>query len=94
MKNYLLSGIIVLTYGMSTPAFSSDTATLTINGRVTMPTCNTDVVNSQLQQRCGNTLYQFTTQNVEKTSSARGVVTEMTHLPGDETRQIVLNRYD
>ncbi|HCL6625568.1 TPA: DUF2574 family protein [Citrobacter amalonaticus] len=94
MKNYLLSGIIVLTYGMSTPAFSSDTATLTINGRVTIPTCSTDVVNSQLQQRCGNTLYQFSTQDAKKTSSARGVATEMTHLPGDAARQIVLNRYD
>jgi len=94
MKNYLLSGIIVLTYGMSTPGFSSETATLTINGRVTIPTCSTDVVNSQLQQRCGNTLYQFNTQDAKKTSSARGVVTEMTHLPGDAARQIVLNRYD
>ncbi|CAI9397652.1 DUF2574 family protein [Citrobacter sp. T1.2D-1] len=94
MKNYLLSGIIVLTYGMSTPGFSSDTATLTINGRVTIPTCSTDVVNSQLQQRCGNTLYQFNTQDAKKTSSARGVATEMTHLPGDAARQIVLNRYD
>ncbi|WP_448885334.1 DUF2574 family protein [Citrobacter telavivensis] len=94
MKNYLLSGIIVLTYGMSTPAFSSDTATLTINGRVTIPTCSTDVVNSQLQQRCGNTLYQFNTQDAKKTSSARGVATEMTHLLGDAARQIVLNRYD
>lgn len=83
-----------MTYGMSTPAFSSDTATLTINGRVTIPTCSTDVVNSQLQQRCGNTLYQFNTQDAKKTSSARGVATEMTHLPGDAARQIVLNRYD
>lgn len=94
MKNYLLSGIIVLTYAMSTPAFPSDTATLTIKGRVTMPTCSTDVVNSQLQQRCGNTLFQFTAQGAKKTSSARGVMTEITHLPGDSTRQIVLNRYD
>lgn len=94
MKNYLLSGIIVLTYAMSTPAFPSDTATLTITGRVTMPTCSTDVVNRQLQQRCGNTLFQLNAQNAKKTSSARGVVTEMTHLPGDTARQIVLNRYD
>ncbi|AUO63733.1 hypothetical protein WM46_02605 [Citrobacter freundii complex sp. CFNIH2] len=94
MKNYLLSGIIVLAYGMSSSAFSSDTATLTINGRVALPTCSTDVVNSQLQQRCGDTLSSFNTQDAKILPSAKGVTTEITHLPGDTTRQIVLNRYD
>ncbi len=34
MNKYWLSGIIFLAYGMASPAFSSQTATLTINGRI------------------------------------------------------------
>ncbi|ECZ9471828.1 DUF2574 family protein, partial [Salmonella enterica subsp. enterica serovar Kentucky] len=55
MKKYLLMGIIVSAYGISVPVFASDTATLTISGKVSAPTCSTEVVNAQLQQRCGNT---------------------------------------
>lgn len=50
MKKYLLMGIIVSAYGISVPVFASDTATLTISGKVTAPTCSTEVVNAQLQQ--------------------------------------------
>lgn len=94
MKNYLLPGMIVLAYGMSPSAFSSDTATLTINGRVATPTCSTSVVNSQLQQRCGDIFSSFSAQDIKALPSVRGVTTEITHLPGDVTRQIVLNCYD
>ncbi|WP_228280582.1 DUF2574 family protein, partial [Escherichia coli] len=45
MNKYWLSGIIFLAYGLASPAFSSETATLTINGRISSPTCSMDVVN-------------------------------------------------
>ncbi|MEZ7797415.1 DUF2574 family protein [Citrobacter pasteurii] len=93
MKISLFLGIITLAYGISTSAFASDTATLTISGRVTEPTCSTDVVNNDVQQRCGKT-FHFSTVNNVASSPARGVVTEMVTVPGDTTRQIVLNRYD
>ncbi|EFB0784791.1 DUF2574 family protein, partial [Salmonella enterica] len=48
MKKYLLMGIIVSAYGISVPVFASDTATLTISGKVSAPTCSTEVVNAQL----------------------------------------------
>ncbi|EAX4510787.1 DUF2574 family protein, partial [Salmonella enterica] len=38
MKKYLLMGIIVSAYGISVPVFASDTAALTISGKVTAPT--------------------------------------------------------
>ncbi|KWZ99566.1 hypothetical protein HMPREF3207_03903 [Citrobacter koseri] len=93
MKNPFLMGIIVLAYGMSSPVFASDTATLTISGSVTTPTCHADVVDTQLQQRCGNNTYLA---NAGETASmpVRGVVTEVITLPGSTARQIVLNRYD
>jgi type 1 fimbria pilin len=53
MKISSLMGTIILTYGISASAFASDTATLTISGRVVEPTCSTDVVNNNVQQRCG-----------------------------------------
>ena len=94
MKNYLRSGILVLVYAMSSPAFSSDTATLTISGRVTTPTCSTEVINSQLQQRCGNITQLLNMHEINATSSVRGVATEVVSVAGDARRQIVLNRYD
>ena len=93
MKISSLMGTIILTYGISASAFASDTATLTISGRVTEPTCSTDVVNNDVQQRCGKT-FHFSTVNNVASSPARGVVTEMVTVPGDTTRQMVLNRYD
>lgn len=93
MRNNLLVGIIVLTYGINFPVFASDTATLTISGNVTAPTCSTDVVDSQLQQRCGNTSRLSNTTEIVLTP-VRGVVTEVVTVKGDTPRQIVLNRYD
>ncbi|EDW8024596.1 DUF2574 family protein [Salmonella enterica subsp. enterica serovar Typhi] len=90
MKKYLLMGIIVSAYGISVPVFASDTATLTISGKVTAPTCSTEVVNAQLQQRCGNTIHVSTLQ----TPPMRGVTTQLYTVPGDSTRQIVVNHYD
>ncbi|EFG7799339.1 DUF2574 family protein, partial [Escherichia coli] len=52
MNKYWLSGAVFLAYGLASPAFSSDTTTLTINGRISSPTCSMDVVNNHLQQRC------------------------------------------
>ncbi|HAB4410319.1 TPA_asm: DUF2574 family protein, partial [Salmonella enterica subsp. enterica] len=72
MKKYLLMGIIVSAYGIGVPVFASDTATLTISGKVTAPTCSTEVVNAQLQPRCGNTIHVSTLQTPAATPM-RGV---------------------
>ncbi|EGI1077281.1 DUF2574 family protein [Salmonella enterica subsp. enterica serovar Bredeney] len=93
MKKYLLMGIIVSAYGISVPVFASDTATLTISGKVTAPTCSTEVVNAQLQQRGGNTIHVSTLQTPAATPM-RGVTTQLYTVPGDSTRQIVVNHYD
>ncbi|EGT0662365.1 DUF2574 family protein [Citrobacter werkmanii] len=93
MKKGLFLGFITLTYGMSLQALASETATLTITGRVVEPTCSTDVVNNTLQQRCGQTLHHTDINNVNS-ASVQGMVTEIVAVPGDSTRQIVLNRYD
>ncbi|EAM8586098.1 DUF2574 family protein [Salmonella enterica] len=93
MKKYLLMGIIVSAYGISVPVFASDTATLTISGKVTAPTCSTEVVNAQLQQRCGNTIHVSALQTPAATPM-RGVTTQLYTVPGDSTRQIVVNHYD
>ncbi|ENI3240737.1 DUF2574 family protein [Salmonella enterica] len=93
MKKYLLMGIIVSAYWISVPVFASDTATLTISGKVTAPTCSTEVVNAQLQQRCGNTIHVSTLQTPAVTPM-RGVTTQLYTVPGDSTRQIVVNHYD
>lgn len=73
--------------------FASDTATLTISGKVTAPTCSTEVVNTQLQQRCGNTIHVSTLQAPAATP-VRGVTTQLYTVPGDSARQIIVNRYD
>ncbi|HGY5075334.1 TPA: DUF2574 family protein [Citrobacter gillenii] len=93
MKKSLFLGVITLAYGMSSSVFASDTATLTISGRVTEPTCSADVVNNKVQQRCGGITL---TPNIHEVAShsVRGVVTELVPLGGDATRQIVLSRYD
>ncbi|EKA7109277.1 DUF2574 family protein [Salmonella enterica] len=93
MKKYLLMGIIVSAYGISVPVFASDTAALTISGKVTAPTCSTEVVNAQLQQRCGNTIYVSTLQPPAATP-VRGVTTQLYTVPGDNDRQIIVSRYD
>jgi type 1 fimbria pilin len=93
MKIGLLLGLITLAYGMSSSAFASDSATLTISGRVTEPTCSADVVNNKVQQRCG--IVTLTPDLHEVASHpVRGVVTELVPLGRDATRQIVLSRYD
>lgn len=93
MKKSLLMGIIALTYGMSAPTFASDTATLTISGRVVEPTCSADVVNNNVQQKCGQSLHLSNVSHVDPVPT-KGVLTEVVSVPGDSKRQIVLNRYD
>ncbi|WP_071600750.1 DUF2574 family protein [Citrobacter youngae] len=93
MKKSLFLGLITLAYGMSLQALASDTATLTITGKVVEPTCSTDVVNNTVQQRCGQTLHHTDINNVNSTS-VQGMVTEIVAVPGNPSRQIVLNRYD
>ena len=93
MNKYWLSGIIFLAYGLASPAFSSETATLTINGRISSPTCSMDVVNNHLQQRCGQLLQRVET-NYRASSTAKGVTTEVVVAGSDSKRRIVLNRYD
>lgn len=93
MKNSSLMGIITLIYGLSASAFASDTATLTISGQVTAPTCSTDVVDNKVQQKCGQSL-RLSNVNGKIPAPAKGVVTEIVSVTGDSSRQIVLNRYD
>ncbi|EKS55814.1 TPA: DUF2574 family protein [Citrobacter freundii] len=93
MKKILFLGVITLAYGMSTSVFATDTATLNINGRVTEPTCSADVVNNEVQQRCGNAV-SFSNVKEGFSNLQKGAVTEIVTVPGDATRQILLTRYD
>ncbi|EFC1507732.1 DUF2574 family protein [Escherichia coli] len=93
MNKYWLSGAVFLAYGLASPAFSSDTATLTINGRISSPTCSMDVVNNHLQKRCGQLLQRVET-NYRASSTAKGVTTEVVAVSNNDKRKIVLNRYD
>ncbi len=79
MNKYWLSGIIFLAYGLASPAFSSETATLTING--------------QPQQHCGQLTYNVDTRH-QVSSPVKGVTTEVIAADSDSKRRIVLNRYD
>lgn len=76
MNKYWLSGIIFLAYGMASPAFSSQTATLTINGRISPPTCSMAMVNGQPQQHCGQLTYDVDTRH-QVSSPVKGVTTEV-----------------
>lgn len=93
MKISLFLGVITLMYGMSASVFAAETATVNISGRVTEPTCSTDVVNNEVQQRCGNAV-SFTNVREGGSKPTKGAVTEIVTVPGDATRQIVLTRYD
>lgn len=93
MNKYWLSGIIFLAYGLASPAFSSDTATLTINGRISPPSCSMDIVNSQPRQHCGQVL-QSVDSRYRISSPVKGVTTELVAAGNGNKRQIVLNRYD
>ncbi|WP_213133894.1 DUF2574 family protein [Citrobacter sp. FP75] len=93
MNKNILLGIIVLTYGLSTSLFASDTATLTIDGRVAMPTCSTDIIDTQLQLRCGARVQQLST-TANTMAPTKGVVTEIIAIPDDDSRRVVLNHYD
>lgn len=93
MNKNILLGIIILTYGMSASLFASDTATLTINGSVATPTCSSDIINGQLQQRCGERVQQLSTTALTM-APTKGVVTEIIAIPGDDSRRVVLNHYD
>lgn len=93
MNKYWLSGIIFLAYGLASPAFSSETAALTINGRISPPTCSMDIVNSQPQQYCGQVSQSVDTRH-RISSLVKGVTTELVTAGNDSKRRIVLNRYD
>ena len=88
-----LSGIIFLAYGLASPAFSSETATLAINGRISPPTCSMAMVNGQPQQHCGQLTYNVDTRHLFS-SPVKGVTTEVVVAGSDSKRRIVLNRYD
>ena len=89
MNKYWLSGIIFLAYGLASPAFSS----LTINGRISPPTCSMAMVNGQPQQHCGQLTYNVDTRH-QVSSPVKGVTTEVIAADSDSKRRIVLNRYD
>ena len=93
MNKYWLSGLIFLAYGMASPAFSSQTATLTINGTISPPTCSMAMVNGQPQQHCGQLTYDVDTRH-QVSSPVKGVTTEVVVAGSDSKRRIVLNRYD
>ena len=93
MNKYWLSGIIFLAYGLASPAFSSQTATLSINGRISPLTCSMTMVNSQPQQHCGQLSYNVDTRH-QVSSPVKGVKTEVVVAGSDSKRRIVLNRYD
>ncbi|POT26204.1 DUF2574 domain-containing protein [Citrobacter freundii] len=93
MKISLFLGVITLAYGMSASVSATDTATLSINGQVTEPTCSSDVINNEVQQRCGNAI-SFSNVKEVFSNPIKGAVTEIVTVAGDTTRQIVLTRYD
>lgn len=72
---------------------SSETATLTINGRISPPTCSMAMVNGQPQQHCGQLTYNVDTRH-QVSSPVKGVTTEVIAADSDSKRRIVLNRYD
>ncbi|QUJ04842.1 DUF2574 family protein [Salmonella enterica subsp. enterica] len=86
-------GIIVSAYVDKRTRFCPDTATLTISGKVTAPTCSTEVVNA----RCSSvaaTLSTFQPCKHRRWPPMRGVTTQLAHGAADSTRQIVVNHYD
>ncbi|HFZ8994135.1 TPA: DUF2574 family protein [Citrobacter freundii] len=94
MIKSLSLGIIALVYGITFSAFASDTATLTIRGSVVAPTCSSEIINNQLQQRCGNVTHVAKTSDAAMRNPVKGAVTQVIALPGDATRKIVMTRYD
>lgn len=93
MNKYWLSGIIFSCLWIGFSAFSSETATLTINGRISPPTCSMAMVNGQPQQHCGQLTYNVDTRH-QVSSPVKGVTTEVIAADSDSKRRIVLNRYD
>ncbi|WP_318758688.1 YehE family protein [Escherichia coli] len=91
MNKYWLSGIIFLAYGLASPAFSSETATLAINGRISPPTCSMAMVNGQPQQHCGQLTYNVDTRHLFS-SPVKGVTTEVVVAGSDSKRRIVLRK--
>jgi type 1 fimbria pilin len=91
MKKPLI-GILTFAYGLSLPAFSADTATLTLSGRVVTPTCSVAIVNEHPQQHCGKNTDFIDTQNMAVHS--RGVVTQTVNLTNDVSRKIIISSYD
>ncbi len=87
MNKYWLSGIIFLAYGLASPAFSSETATLAINGRISPPTCSMAMVNGQPQQHCGQLTYNVDTRHLFS-SPVKGVTTEVVVAGSDSKRRI------
>ena len=96
MNKYWLSGIIFLAYGLASPAFSSETATLTINGRISPPTCSMAMVNSQPQQHCGQLTYNVDTRHLFS-SPVKGVTTEVVVAGSDRegaNKQVISSQAD
>ena len=93
MKTPLPFGIIVLVYGIAAPVSASQEATLSIQGKISPPTCNVDVVSSHFTQECGKMTRHFTLQQ-RVITAVRGVVTEVVAVPEDGKRKIILSSYD
>lgn len=94
LKTCLLVGTVVLSGGTGVlPAIASDTATLTISGRVSNPTCRAEIRDNQLQQHCGDSTQRMSLSDAPL-SSGRGVITQRVSLPDDPSRYIILNRYE
>ncbi|NYY78853.1 DUF2574 domain-containing protein [Escherichia coli] len=93
MNKYWLSGIIFLAYGLASPAFSSETATLTINGRISPRHAVWLWLMVNLNKHCGQLTYNVDTRH-QVSSPVKGVTTEVIAADSDSKRRIVLNRYD
>ncbi|EKA2132781.1 DUF2574 family protein [Citrobacter freundii] len=94
MKKSLFLGVITLAYGMSLQALASDTIAgkLTIIGHVVESTCHIDMTGGEPQNDCQSDAARLTAGNDKP--NYQGVNTKRVMLPGDTTRQIVLNTYD
>lgn len=94
MKKSLFLGVITLAYGMSLQALASDTidGKLTIIGHVVESTCHIDMTGGEPQNDCRADAVRLTVGSDKP--NYRGVNTQRVMLPGDTTRQIVLNTYD
>ena len=94
MKKSLFLGAITLAYGMSLQALASDTidGKLTIIRHIVESTCHIDMTGGEPQNDCQSDAASI--DGWKRQTKLPRVNTKRVMLPGDTTRQIVLNTYD